>query len=252
MRLFGKIAIWAFVVAAGGASCVSAQAVNLPVGESSFENPVLEEGIQGWPFVAVPSGGPGVDAYPNYPWVGEVLDAGLFYNPAPATDPINNATGHLDNMDGRQAAFIGGEVGNHFYQVLNADYEAGNSYTLRFGLAKSLFSAPRSSQASTAHVVAELHYLDDANARHLVTGASFFDDAATGLRNDHFKYVEFNTPELPSLHPAIGQPVVIVFSMGGTLGGHFDIDDVSVTAIPEPATLGLLTLAGLLSMRRRR
>ncbi len=220
-------------------------AVQLTLQNPSFEAPVADPDlyyisllVDGWTtygstMVEYPAGS---GQYVND-------SAGLFAN-TPAGEPD-----HFTNMDGDQAAFLAAETGNEFTQTLTAPFEAGQAYTLTMGVGHSYGQPP----ADTAKLVLGLFYLDTANQRHFVASTDVLNDAATGLSANLLQDFTATSAALLADDPAVGQPIHVWFGAVGPAGGFFDVDNVRLTAVPEPATCGLLLfgVAAMLGLRRR-
>jgi hypothetical protein len=74
-------------------------------------------------------------------------------------------------------------------------------------------------------------------------------------QDDAALLMEFAAPDVTQVHLSVSNTLVAVSDgAGGTasIQGNFVLLGVAVTVIPEPASLSLLTLGGLLVLRRRR
>ncbi len=229
-----------------GLSITTAQAVMLiPVANASFESPVVDVTqtpaspfVDGWV-----TDGPTQVPNPYVPGETISIGTGIFPNTAPGS------VDHLDNMDGPQAAFMAAETGNEFSQLLPATFEAGLSYALTVAIAHSYGYAPD----AASKVSIGLYYLDDANQRQWVASTDVFNDAVAGLSATHFVDFSAISSPLAADAAALGKPIHVLLTTVGTPGGFFDLDNVRVTATPEPVSCLLLALGGaLLPMIRRR
>jgi hypothetical protein len=219
--------------------------VSIPVANHSFENPPVTPAQVASPFVVDwATYGTTMMEYPPGSNIFVNASTGVF----PNTDP--GEVDHIDNLDGNQAAFLAAETGNEFTQALNASFEAGNSYSLTVAVGHSYGQPP----ATNAYVRLGLFYLDAGNERQLVTWTDVIDDAATGLSANHL--ADFSAPFssfLAADHPAVGKPIHVLLTSFGPEGGFFDLDDVRVTSVPEPASCGMLLalIMGASVVRRR-
>ena len=211
----------------------TAIAGSLPLVNGSFESPqttFATPTIDGWV-----TDGPILD-----PQFGFNPFTGVFLNTAPAEPD------HITNVDQDQIAFIGTQTGNEIVQVISGTPFQPGEYTLTAGVAISLGASP----AATDALRLALFYEDDAGARQIVASTDILNDAATGLSANLLK--TFDTSAVLDLSsPAIGRDVGVLITTIGQPDGFFDIDAVSVSFIPEPTSLALMTLAGLMGLKRR-
>jgi hypothetical protein len=165
---------------------------------------------------------------------------------------VNTAVGqpnHINNLDGNQAAFILSAPTINFYQNLTATYTVGQQYTFSFG---TISEAP---VGDTLNLIA--YYL---NAGTMVPVAT--DTVTSQATNDitTLLYSSVTTPVVKSTDAWAGQPIGIEVAIGvggtaqGGQDGDWDVDNITaVSAVPEPATAGLMALGlGVLLHRRRR
>ena len=182
---------------------VPARAGLIPVLNYSFESPqttFAQAGVDNWMTAGPASFG-----------------AGVFMNP-PA-----GQSGNISNAVGNQLAFISTKTGTEFSQVVAADFEAGERYTLSVGVAKSLVSPP----AAGDTLRLELYYVDSSNARQPVAMTDVTNDAATALSNSALTYFSAQTPFIQSADTSTGKPIGILFTTIGA-GGFMDLDNVTL------------------------
>lgn len=169
----------------------------------------------------------------------------------------------ITNADGNQLAYIAANTpasgAYEFSQYLvsplpPASYLPGQSYTLSVGIAVSSVQPPDAGSKITI----ELYYLDTGGARQPVALTPIVNDTPTGLRNDFLKYFTAQTPVVAANALYANKPIGILLTTAGnstTTGGTFDMDNVTLTSVPEPSSAavgGLVTAAGGALLRRRR
>jgi hypothetical protein len=140
-------------------------------------------------------------------------------------------------------------------QILPATYAAGQSYTFSVdvGLAGETPDA-------TDPFTFSLFYLDPNNtaARNVVAGRTIFNDALTALSQTSLTTLSVTTPILSAGDVAVGKQIGLeIFTALGsdataTAGREYDFDNVQLSAVPEPATLGAMAAASLFMFGRRR
>ena len=232
-------------------SCAGfANAESLTILNHSFENPATafaDYNIDDWqtsgPTNSVPNpfGGPNI--------VGQT-DTGVFLN-VPFTDPNDeNNTVTIADMDGNQGGFIFDLLNANepiaIFQTLGDAYTIGQQYSLTVGLAKSVSEfAPPMPEAASLRV--SLYYLDG-GGRVEIAGLTVTGGQLSGLEMRDFS---FTTDSVQLDHAWAGQPIGIAFDPLTGTGGTFDIDNVRLTAVPEPASILLLSGLTVMLMRRR-
>ncbi len=237
----------------------TALAGEIALTNASFENPNLPKGTQGYP------------GAPNWNTPGPVLtevapgifintNAGIFINDPDKnndtfTDPdwIDNASGDGTGFD--NCAFLAALSGNEFWQPVNGVLtQAGMKYILSADIAHNYGGGnPAFQPDSTAKVTLALFYLDDNNDRQLLASRDVV-MGADNLEATHF--LNFSA-ESAILAPgsSVGRSLVVSLLSSSPVdnsGGFFDIDNVQLVAVPEPASFGMLTLATLAVAARRR
>jgi hypothetical protein len=233
--VLGRFTSFCVVVAAVFWGAV-AGAQTLPVANGSFESPVTTfatPGATGW----------NTDGPYHDPQYGFNPYTGIFLNTAVGQpDNISNA---LDN----QLVYIGTQTGNEFTQLIpNTNFQAGEQYTLNVGVARSYTSPP----AATDLLRIALYYMGTDNQRHLVGSTDILNNGSSGLSANLLKYFTASTPVFGSSDPAVGNQVGVLLTTVGAVGGYFDLDNVTVTAVPEPGSLTVFSLIALTGLARRR
>jgi hypothetical protein len=250
MRIGRKMAMWVglgIALVAGAA----AHAEVVTVANPSFEDPALPPGTLGNPFVTSwNTPGPVLTEFPPGSGFFVNTNTGNFINTAPGQPD------HIDNVDGNQAAFIAALSGNEFNQTLATNFQPGKSYTLTVGVAHNYGGGnPAFQPDPTAKVTLSLFYTD-ATGRHVLASRDVVNDALTGLSATHLIDFSAITPIVVANDPSIGHGIGIAMTTTSPVansGGFFDLDNVRVTAVPEPASVALIAVsAGALLARRRR
>jgi len=226
-----------FVSVAAAGLGVSAFAVDVPNG--SFESP---QGPFPPPGVSIQ-----IDSWQKSPqpvWFDPAAFGGVQWNQlsgifpnAPAGDPR-----HLTNLDGSQVGFFLAvpEVG--LSQVLGATFESGMAYNLTLGLRGG------GALAAGDTFLAGLFYLDGATpvpiATTSITATAGF-ATATEL-TDFGAYLSNVQPGDAWAGKNIG--VLLAVTSLNTSGGtaYWEVDKVSVTAVPEPETCALMAVGAAL------
>jgi hypothetical protein len=251
----------ALLAIAALAMSAMAAPVSILVQNPSFESPPVGPGLpvalttDNWTLngsgtlIFVPGfgnvpGGAGV--FPNPPNPGG--------GPPPGGGPYSN--GHLDNVDGSQAAYIFSNPGNSISQALvdpansNAPitFAAGMKYTLTIGAALAQSAPP-----PTDRLAVQLFY-SDGSGNHVVLNG-IMTGAGAGLNQQALIDFGATSGVLGAADPAVGKQINVLFAPLDNGGGEFDLDNVRLVAdVPEPRTLGMIGVGGgaALLMRRRR
>ncbi|MEM9020462.1 MAG: PEP-CTERM sorting domain-containing protein [Planctomycetota bacterium] len=209
-------------------------------------------------------------------WVQTGADAGTFLSDTGVfiNQTVPGFSSAIAGVDGRQLAFMqvdpladGSTPARDFnsiYQQSTDVFEAGKDYT--FTLEVGNQGDPVI--GDTVGLKIAIGYLDTSggqtgsgvfqviNERRIV--ASQLDNSGSTLLND-FSVDVLSSELSPSLldeRIAVQVLVDVPTDLGGVdpgdLGGGFNVDNARLTAVPEPASAGLLVLGGLLIARRRR
>lgn len=239
------------VVLAAMAGALQAQPI--PVSNPSFESQVVNPNVFPVDFR--------IDSWqklpnPGYPESGEFTwdqTAGMFMD----TNPYGNS-------DGNQLAYVLGLPGAGIFQDnqstdwnnnangLNATYQAGLGYQLTVGVfGKALLDG--------ANLELSLYYRNDLNAIVTVNSTSILYDAEVYSLTPPLNLFDFtvNVPVVQETDAWFGRNIGIKIQVGpGPFNQDFaywDIDNVRLSAIPEPASLSLavIGLGALLAARMR-
>jgi len=224
------------------AACIGtlrAGPINVP--NASFESPVV-------PFVSV-----NIDSWQKAdqpawydtndgPWIDKV---GIFSNTPPAS-----TSDHIDNIDGNQAIwlFVVPEVALfQDYDTLawndtvpshafNATYDPGKSYHLTVGV---IGTGGGMLQGATVEL--DLYYRDASSNKVIVATTTVTNLPTVFSNNTHFVYFNVDTPTVKTGDPWAGQHIGIqlLSSIVDTNleGGYWDLDNVRLSSILEPALL---------------
>lgn len=245
----------ATALAAIASASLVAGAQTIPVPNGSFESPAPPPGrpvntsINSWQESAQP-------VWYDPAAFGVAWDqlSGVFPNPPPA-DPA-----HIANLDGSQAAYLfavpeaalfqdygsvdwqGGEP-NHAFDVT---YEVGMAYDMIVGVLGG------SGMTDGAILRLSFYYRDAANNPVTVAATDVAYSAAAFPTMTQLTDYAVTVPTVQATDAWAGQQMgiqIAAVSLGGT---YWDVDNVRVSAVPEPGTLSLLALGfGALLFRRR-
>lgn len=244
-RSFGQFArrvpvLTIAAVLATFAGTLAAETIDVPNG--SFESPTPPQGFPASPQVDVWQKTP---QPPQVPLPGGITWdqlSGVFPNTAPV-EP-----NHIGNMTGNQAAYLFAIPGVGLSQQLNATFQIGQSYNLTLGILGGGGIAEGSS------FLMSLYYLDGGNNQ-VTLGATPITYTAAGFSNPtHLYDYSATVGEVQAGDAWAGQRIGIqLLSTFGTGQGYWDVDNVQLTSVPEPTTIGLLALSagGLLAARLR-
>jgi len=183
--------------------------------------------------------------------------AGLFQNTP------TGAPNHLTNLDGNQGLYFLALPQVALFQdyqtaawnqpvpshAFNATYEVGQSYQLTVGVLGGL-----GGMASGTSLELALYYRDAGD--NFITVATTPVSYSPALFPDATQFVDFSVgvPYVQAGDAWAGQHIgVRLLSTSGTGAGYWDLDNVRLTAVPEPtsAALLLLGISGLWLVRGR-
>ena len=258
LRMIGGFAAAALATStvAFGQNLLDSNPASPTYNNPSFESPNVDSvGIGADKWLA---DGPTIDPGLGFP---VLAGAGVFENP---TDDPNTVgpDGHLENMDGTQAAYLfarsfadsqSGQVKDHsFTQVTQILAQAGAQYQLSVGVANA-GSAPPPDSTLTISLFAQ-----DGATEIPLASAAIKNDGVTSPALNGLAFVDFFATTDPIAGAAVGKQIGIRLqtrtdAQAPSVNGQFDLDDVQLTIVPEPA--GLVLFAGgaaLLAGRRRR
>jgi hypothetical protein len=238
-RLVLSMLLLAFGVQVG----VHAQAQAIPVPNGSFESPAVPPG---WPATTQ------VDAWNKFPQPDGVTPPGgmewdQLTGSFPNLDP--SSPSYITNADGDQVGYLFALGGVGLYQELDDVYQAGLSYHLAVGLRGGGFIG----EGDTLEL--SLYYRDNQDVVvPIATSAVAYnlaDFPPSTLLIDRMVHL----PEVGPDDAWAGRNIGIQFlATSGAGNGYWDLDNVRLTAVPEPGSVGLLVLgaATMFLWRRRR
>ena len=239
----GSMAVVAGLLAWAG--LLRAGSVYVPNG--SFESPetvFADPGNDFWQESAKPVW---YDEIANGPW--DYL-TGVFLN-TPTNDPA-----HIDNCDGKQAAFLFALPGVVLFQDYNSTYgtntasthdfnakfEVGKSYHLTVGVIGG-----GGGMSNGVTLEPSLYYRDGASNLVKVGSTSITNTPATFSNSTHFVDFAVDVPAVKAGDAWAGQNlgVQLLSTVGFDLvGGYWDVDNVRLTAIREPLLQPLIRTNG--------
>jgi PEP-CTERM motif len=238
------------------AVCSSLHAASITVPNYSFESqtaptspPYVNTFVDSWQKAPEPAYyGPAIGIPFGIPWVGT---AGVFYD----TNPYQNHVGvQCGYILGFPQVTLFQDYNSSPTHDFNATFEAGNSYNLTIGV----FGKPTLAQGSTLQV--SLYYVDAGNNHVPVGSTTITYSSAAFPTGSPLNLVDFqvNVPTVQASDAWSGQNIGIQLLSTTPLelatGGNWDFDNVRLTVVPEPASLGLLAvgLGGFMVARRSR
>jgi len=237
--------------AAAGVLCVAAAAVQaqpIAVPNRSFESqtapsvyPFVNLNVDSWQKNPEPAF---YQAFASYgvPWEGT---AGVFLDVNPYANKLGNQVGYLLAVP-QVALFQDHTTG------FDATFEPGKAYNLTVGVFGKSSIAP----GSTLEI--SLYYRDGSNNKVTVGSTAVTYSAAAFPATSPLSLVDYsvNVPLVQASDAWAGQQIGIQVQSSipieMTSFGNWDFDNVRLTAVPEPATGGILGLgiAGLALVRR--
>lgn len=248
-----------------------ALAESLPVQDAIFSNPLVSYEQQAMPFAFTT--GTGWSANGANPTNAE--DIVIWQNPPPGADdyvdnlvPDNSVTlsqclAQDSNPDQwslqfsslfpyEGAASIGALDQNSLTQTLGSVFQANMGYSLTVAVGIPYYLDAPGPDAE-ADLQLALFYTD-ANGIEIVSSTDVLNNADTGLSGTQM--LDLSTP-LTFIAPddaAVGQPIGILMEVSDPEngGGFFNVSDVVVTQVPEPASISALLASSALLLHRRR
>lgn len=212
------------------------------VPNGSFESPTVPDelpwaqpGVGTWQKSAMPAwwvpSGQSADDWNNF-------TVGTFLN-------VEGATG----VEGNQAAFFFAVPGLSLSQDLTDVFQVGQSYHLTMAAEGGGYGMQLG-----VPLQIRLYYRDALNQPTVI-------DAATTLNTNpgsaltQLTDFTLDIPAVQSGDAWAGKPIGIEIASAADFsnaGGYWDIDNVRLTSVPEPALLGVVVPAAIVALRRRR
>jgi hypothetical protein len=276
MVKWGLGAAMAAVVAACFASGAKADA--LPVQNSIFSSPLVTYGQTALPVAFGVAGwtaegavdplyqfNTGVIIWQNHTALDPVADYRMSRVDNLITDPAvtqavalstSSTTGNwwfdTDPAQGYQAAASIGSGDYGLVQTMTSMFEANKGYSLTVAVGHNFGSGVPDAQTKFALTL----FYSDAEGDHVVAERDIYNDEATGLSATHMQDFSTVVVTIAADSAAVGRPIgirlVTSTPEGVTAGGYFNVTNVRVDAVPEPATMGLMLAGAMLLVRRRR
>jgi hypothetical protein len=179
---------------------------------------------------------------------------GVFYNtPIDPLNPPNPNPLFITNMVSTQSAYMFNAPGLFISQnVAGSNYEVGKSYKLKFGVLASDATVPFVGAVPDGDPIAGLLYYGG-NPSNVVGTLSV--PAGVQQKNQTLLFdTELDVPAVLPSDAWANQQIGVMFFIPLTAsgGGVWDVTDVTLEAVPEPAALSILGLGAAAVLWRRR
>jgi hypothetical protein len=224
-----------FIALAACTGNVRAGSVSVPNG--SFESPetsYADPGMDAWQKASEPAWYMGGGGFPWDQLVGQFLNT------------TNGSPTHIDNMEGRQGAFLFAQPDVAIFQdynsisgtnaipthEFNARFEVGNAYALKVGLIGG-----GGGMSNGVPLQISLYYRDAGSNRVTVAATTITNSAEQFPNNTHFVDFQTRTPFVRTGDAWAGQNIGIELAstVGFDLhGGYWDLDNVRLETVPAP------------------
>jgi hypothetical protein len=233
LRLAARV-LWAFVAAAAYLALETGTlwAGTIPIPNGSFESPetdFADPRMDGWQKAPEPAWYQGGGGFPWDQLMGQFLNT------------TNGSPDHIDNMDGRQAAFLFALPEVAVFQdsipgsatpPFNAQFEAGKSYALTVGL---LGGGGGMSNGATFQI--SMYYRDAASNMVTVAATTITNTQELFPTNTHFTDFQARTPLVQAGDAWAGKGIGLrlASTVGFDLrGGYWNVDHVRLEVVRDP------------------
>ena len=218
-----------------------ATSATITVPNASFESPAtsfVNTNIDNWTKPAQPAWWS--SSY-GYDWS---QLTGIFGNTA------SGSSDHINNMDGNQAAWLFAVPQNALFQDLSAKFAVGQSYNLTVGII-----GHGGNMLDCVTMQIGPYYRDGSNNIVPVGATTVTCGSVADNGMNHLQDFSFVLPSVLVTDAWAGANIgVQLLSTAdfGNMGGYWDVDNVRLTSVPEPASMTLLALGvGAFLLRRR-